>query len=333
VSCRQINQLAAAGNPNFIPRQGLSVTHIRTIIEGFGLRYSDVDYSVADDAEPEEIAKKEKIRKDLPYQKYAYSGLESGGGALVGFRFTDSPSKHIIPIYGHTFNKDTWAPDANFAYFKIGLDAGYIPSESWTSSFIAHDDNFGPNFCIPRLYIKNENVDYVLEIFKPGIEYSGVLAEAIALQITYSLLGYLDEDINPWITRLKSWLPRRIVFRAQAMSREVYINHLRSLIDWDGKSEDVEICDLLAQEIPEMLWVVEVSTPHLFPANKRKIGELVFSGSGFVATDDGEINNELFAFARLPSTYILGGDLDENNLPQFTQVPSRIESHTKLLSC
>lgn len=165
IAYRQINQIANAVNPGFNPAKGLSVPQIREVFRVLGIGFNDIDYSAHD----------EDIRKTLPYQKYAYAGLESGGGALVGFRLAGrelrAEAKHIIPIYGHTFNKDTWAPDADVAYFRIGEGVGYVPSESWTSSFLGHDDNFGPNFCIPRLYIGNDKVDYVVEIFKLGILY------------------------------------------------------------------------------------------------------------------------------------------------------------------
>lgn len=330
VSYRELNALAELENPGFDPRRGLSVQQIRRILEEKGILYSDVDYSI-------DKITSEQLRVDLPYQKYAYAGLESGGGALVGFRFESSrgqESGHIIPIYGHTFNKDTWAPDANFAYFKIGNNLGYIPSESWTSSFIAHDDNFGPNFCIPRLYIKNDNVDYVLEVFRQGITYSGVLAEAMAINIAYPLLEGLPKDSNGWLKRLAQGLSaQRIVFRAQALTVKEYVEHLRQLVDWEGNNENVDLCDFLDQELPKFLWVVEVSTPHLFPANKRKLGEFVFSGRGEVTNTDGSLNNDLFVLARLPEWYVLGGDLDSNGIPEFTKIPSQIVSHTSLFGC
>lgn len=190
ISYRQINRIANDVTPGFQPREGLSVPQIREVLSRLSVNFSDVDYS----------EQPPNIRKELPYQKYAYAGLESGGGALVGFRLAgrnlQEEAKHIIPIYGHTFNKDTWAPDADVAYFRIGEEVGYVPSESWTSSFLAHDDNFGPNFCIPRLYIENEKVDYVVEIFKPGVAYGGVQAEALALHILYSLLPNLNAVPN-----------------------------------------------------------------------------------------------------------------------------------------
>jgi hypothetical protein len=331
VSYRELNRIAASIDPAHVPGNGLTVPQMRRIFEHFGIKYCDVDYS----SSPLDASGKNQWQVDLPYQKYAYAGLESGGGALVGFRCTTqdgTEAKHIIPVYGHTFNKDTWAPDANFAYFRIGTKVGYIPSEVWTSSFIGHDDNFGPNFCIPRLYIQKEKVDYILEVFRPGINYSGVQAEVAALLILYSLIGNLDGSKNVWTARLKAACPyQRLVFRAIALARDEYLSHLRSMSDWEDKKESTELCDLLGSKMPDLLWVVEVSTPQLFPANKRKLGEIVFDGTGTIRNPDGSLNHDMFYLARIPGAYMLGGNLDENGVPEFTSIPSYLDSHTALI--
>ena len=52
---------------------------------------------------------------------------------------------HAIPIFGHTFNNDTWVADADATYFELSKDVGYMRSDSWLGNFIVHDDNHGPN--------------------------------------------------------------------------------------------------------------------------------------------------------------------------------------------
>jgi len=324
ISYRRINEIAETINPGFDPGKGLDVQQIRRIFIELGLRFNDVDYSQYEAQQ----------RRELPYQKYAYAGLESGGGALVGFRLTGrelrEEAKHIIPIYGHTFNKDTWVPNADISYFRIGEGVGYVPSESWTSSFIGHDDNFGPNFCIPRLYIENDKVDYVLEIFRPGVCYGGIQAEAIALNILYSILPSLGGN-NKWISRLVQWTKKQqIVFRAQAVSATEYVNHLRALIDWDGRTEQPELCKLFLQEMPAFVWAVEISTPQLFPANERKLGEIILDATQTLNLQDDTGIFNVFMFARLSGIYLFGGEMI-NETPQFTPVKSRLQSHTELI--
>lgn len=321
ISYRQINTLAEKAKPGFIKKDGLSVRQMREVFDNYKIKYSDVDYE-----------NNPASRSILPYQKYAYAGLESGGGALLGFRLSGGAAKHIIPIYGHTFNKDTWVPDADMFYFSIGEGVRYIPSESWTSSFLGHDDNFGPNFCIPRLYIDNSNVDYVVEFFRPGISYSGVQAEAVSLNILYSILPSLSSFTNKWIRRLEdSVSSQQVVFRAQAMTKSEYVDYLDALRDWNGNREDRNILLLLKQEMPEHVWAVEISTPQLFPANERKLGEIVLDATKVLNTSSGSSGDDVFNFARLPGIYFFGGD-SANGFPQFNKVPSQLETHTSVIS-
>lgn len=325
ISYRRINQFAETINPGFDPGKGLNVPQMRKVFTELGLRFNDIDYSQGDS----------QLRQDLPYQKYAYAGLESGCGALVGFRLAGrelrEEAKHIIPFYGHTFNKDTWVPNADISYFRIGEGVGYVPSESWTSSFIGHDDNFGPNFCIPRLYIESDKVDYVVELFRPGVCYGGMLAEAIALNILYSILPSLNGAQNRWISRLLQWTKKQqVVFRAQAVSSSEYVTHLRALTDWEGGKEQAELCDSLEQNIPPFVWAVEISTPQLFPANERKLGEIVLDATQSLNQQDEAANFNVFVFARLPSTYLFGGEISDGT-PQLTPVPSGLHSHTGLI--
>lgn len=323
ISYRRINEIAEATTPGFRPWDGLNVPQVRSILSHLGLEFRDVDYTQEDAT----------ARHDLPYQKYVYAGLESGAGALVGFRLNgrdlQEEAKHIIPVYGHTFNKDTWVPNAELAYFHIGEGVGYVPSESWTSSFLGHDDNFGPNFCIPRLYIERDKVDYVVEVFRLGIRYSGILAEAIALNILYSLLPSLDGAPNRWIKRLFDWTAKQqVVFRAQAMTASEYVSHLEGLRDWEGQEENREFCELLRRELPAYVWAVEISTPQLFPANERKLGEIVLDATKELNLQNGI--SEVFVFARLPETYLFGGDISDGT-PRFTPVRSALQTHTDLI--
>ena len=254
------------GDDTFMPGTGLEVLQMQAILDHYGVKYCDVDYEQAE-------IENSDVRVTQPYQKYLYAGIESGCGGLLGFKM-DGPAatkaKHIVPFFGHTFNKDTWVPDAQVTYFNIGGEVGYIPSESWTSSFIGHDDNFGLNFCVPRLYVRPENVQYVVEITKQGVKYSGVVAEAQALQFLYSLYAYMD-DTSLWQRRLAYYSQpaiQKVVLRAVAVSRERYLDHVRTIKDWNGQQEDGGILTDLTALLPEMLWVVEVSLFHLFPANR-----------------------------------------------------------------
>mgnify|MGYP001294543479 CR=1 FL=1 len=256
--------------------------------------------------------------------------------ALLGFHLSGpqaSDGRHIIPFYGHTFNKDTWVPDADIAYFNVGGGMGYIPTESWTSSFLGHDDNFGPNYCVPRLYAKPENVEYVVELLPAGYRFDGIAAEAIALQLLYSLDRKLASyKGNPWMRRLAEITDQnvqRVVLRSIAVSRDTYLASLREMNDWDGNSERTRMASILQKLLPDSLWVVEISSPQLFPANERKLGEIVMNP--FIAVDPITGSNyDRFLFSRLPEKYLFLNKFDAGR-PSFVDFPSGLKSHTPLL--
>ena len=329
VSYREINELARRVPSPQDPSKGLNVEQIRAVLTGFAIDFRDFDYSLGDDRD----------RDRHPYHKYIYAGVESGAGALLGFRFTGPAihgiQKHIIPFYGHTFNKDTWMPEADIAYFRVGERIGYIPSENWTSSFLGHDDNFGPNFCVPRVYVPSDKVDYVVELLKPGIKFGGAQAEALALQFLYSVLNQLNRigpPENVWLKRFAYHAQldvQPIILRAIAVERDTYIQHLSNETDWDQNLEDRDAIDELRVSLPNALWIVEASIPQLFPANERKLGDIVLNGE--IDLSDGQGGRSSFLFVRLPGFYFLtltaGG-----SRPNFLTVPSKLTSHLPVIT-
>jgi hypothetical protein len=335
ISYKQINDIARqeaeTQHQDFNPANGLNTLQIRAILKAFGIQFRDYDYTLGD---PDLDDPNKRLHH--PYQKYVYGGVESGMGALVGFRFTGPAIQedvcHIIPFYGHTFNKDTWVPEADVAYFRVGENLGYVPSENWTSSFLGHDDNFGPNFCIPRLYIHPEQVEYVAELLRPKIMFGGAQAEAVALQYLYSVFPYIDPSENTWLRRLAYYASpdiQRIVLRAISVDRETYIHHLSSATDWDQHTEDPKVIDILRKDLPHDLWVVEISMPQLFPANQRKLGDIVLNGG--VELSDAQENHAHFVLARLPGRYFFIRSAESAN-PDFLSVPSNLKSHFPLIT-
>ena len=324
VSYRQINDFAKRESINtFDPANGLNTKQIRAVLVGFRIGFRDFDYTQNDDHE----------RESHPYQKFIYSGIESGSGALLGFRLTgpsiQEAQSHIIPFYGHTFNKDTWSPEADIAYFRVGENILYLPSENWTSSFLGHDDNFGPNFCVPRLYIQRDQVDYVVELLKPRITFSGAQAEALSLQFLYSVLTQIDTSGNVWLKRLTEYFHSQlVVLRAISVDRDKYIQHLSDETDWSQNSEEQQVINVLSERLPQALWVVEISVPQLFPANERKIGEIVLNGE--IEIDKAYDNHSTFLFARLPGTYFFENS-DEPAKEDFVRVPSKLTSHLPVI--
>jgi len=316
VSYREINNFAGGGTAGFNPANGLNATQIQRVLGGFDIPFLDMDYTLYNESEDK--------RHSQPYQSYVYSGIESGQGALVGFRPSiPDRDKHIIPFYGHTFNKDIWTPDADKAYFSAG-NLGYTSSQYWTSSFLGHDDNFGANYCVPRLYIPTAQVDYVVELLKPKFQIRGAQAEGLSIQLLSSVIDHIDATGNKWLQRLVAYANvQQVVLRALAVDRECYINHIRNEHDWDGNSEREDAINLFSTGLPESFWVVEISIPQLFPANERKLGDVVIKGQMSL----GDIYSHLL-YVRLPGGYYM---LRNTSKPEFKSFPSNFTSHLPVL--
>ena len=320
LSFNRINDLAAQVSGPFDPGKGLTVAQIRAVLNGLNIHFHDIDYTLDEDG---------TLRSDLPYQKFLYAGIESGGGSLLGFQLTGSEAdhRHIVPFFGHTFNQDMWVPNADVAYFKVGEGTRYIPSEAWLSSFIGHDDNFGSNFCVPKLYVRPEHVEYVVELLRGETSYSGTTAEAVGVNYLYSIIDDLGNLTDRWSERLMKYSDnQQVVLRALALKRDEYVRYLRSAQDWHGKREARELREIFAHHLPDWIWVVEVSVPELFPTNLRKLGEIVLDATRpLTATQD----YTSFALARLPGVYMLIKKVDHGK-PEFLRVPSKFASHTPL---
>jgi hypothetical protein len=243
LSYERINRLAEKAGGRFDPAKGLDAVQIRAVLRGLVIGFRDIDYTKEEPT----------YRRELPYQKLLYAGIESGAGAMLGFKLAGprAEGRHIIPFFGHTTNQDAWVPNAEVAYFHVGEDTRYVPSEAWVSSFIGHDDNFGSNFCVPRLYVTPEQVDYVVALLPEKVRYCGVVAEAIAANYLYSVLPELSVPQKPWLERLIASARRQdVVLRALSLPKDQYIHHLRDASDWDYKREKASICNALEKHLP-----------------------------------------------------------------------------------
>lgn len=124
ISYRKMNyRLEKAGLPHQ-PGGTLSTEQIKSVLEQEKVGVYEIS---------------QKQSGAIPYQKYLYGSIEMGYPALLGFLFKDTSNQvsgHIIPVIGHTFNEDTWVPNAESSYFTIGRDTRYVPSEAWVSTYV-----------------------------------------------------------------------------------------------------------------------------------------------------------------------------------------------------
>jgi hypothetical protein len=118
---------------------------------------------------------------------------------------------------------------------------------------------------------------------------------------------------------------QKIVLRAVSLDGNEYLHHLREIRDWDGDGEAGDLFTSIAESLPSKIWMIEVSTPQLFPANERKLGEILLD-----ADNDSAKRFDLFLFARMPGIYLFGSSFDADGKPIFKTAPSTIKSHTPL---
>ena len=320
-SCSKINKILLDGGKPHLREEGLDTEQIQLLLNKLDIPHSVQIYNY----------EKDGPIPPLDYQHILYGSVESGYPALLGF--STEKSAHIIPVIGHTFNEDTWAPDAASTYFKIGDSTKYIPSELWVSNYLCHDDNFGSYYCIPRQYLRSTRQITVIAATPYGAKYDAIVAEALGLRYLYMLLGELAKEnkTSQWARRLVRALTDnrgRIVLRAIYMHSDEYIKHLSSISGWDDSTISPELIAALKKNLKENLCIVEISLPELFPANRRKLGEIVLNPNSDVNTKE---DTAAFRFARiLGKTYFMV--LDEKNHVDIIKYHTRVDTHTQLYS-
>jgi len=312
---------------------GLSTPEMIKVLESAGARCMVVNYTTPG-------GDKDKI----PFQKILYGSIESGFPAIVIFQTADEPDVcHAIPIFGHSFIEDTWVHRAESAYFQVGRKI-YIPSESWVSMYIAHDDNWGSNFCVPRGYLHTRRycdwvasdaksclmdsgcVAYVIGTRPREVEMDPIQAEVIGADYLFNILPKSPNLEHAWMRRVLEYLRvNQLVLRPILIKGKDYLEHLKKIRDWDKN----KLTFSLPMDDSWWLWMVELSVPELFSTNRRKIGEVILRAEQ-KPTRLRDFKN--FLFARIPeffAFYVKGGAQN----PSYIFIPSDLKSHVELYGC
>ncbi len=295
---------------------GLGPPDFETVFNNLGIHYQKLVH------EP-----KQQLLLPTEFQRDLYGFIESGCPALVGFEL-DQPnpgpkgqSRHVIPVFGHTFNEDTWLPNAQHTYF--GDTLSYYPSENWLSSFVVHDDNFGPYFCMPRHFLKKENFRLMYGLKPEPTPLSAVEAEAVGFAVIQAITNQFPPRGEDWYDRFVvytrcGWL----VLRSALVCKGKYLKHLESVRTWNGTGLEPELIERLRNRLPESFWMIEASAPELFATSRRKFGEVLLVANTPLPKP---LDASMLIAARLP-----GLTLTQNNL-QLDVKPTALQSHTPLL--
>lgn len=319
--------------------RGLSLQQMVHLLEQHGVRCVRADYS-GQSVPP------------MPYQRYLYGSIESGFPAAIVFDTKDPGSQHVIPVFGHTFNRDLWVSNAEQSYFKIGKDTRFLPSDSWLSTFIVHDDNWGSTFCCPKHFLRPvpstassakpkaeaerataaEWLAHVIATLPVSIKMGPLHAEAIGLDFLSTLLPSLPGTENIWATRLDAYFHAGlVVYRTVSVSGGDYADHLQRLRGWTQRSSvDSELIKGIRSLLgKKRYWMVEMSLPELFSANLRKIGEVLLDAE---RSPQSKRDFDTFTLARLPGYFAVMEKPDPAK-PKFEFIPTGINSHVALYGC
>jgi len=216
----------------------------------------------------------------VEFDHYTYPFMESGFPVIVGLDGFD-PAKgkriqHVVTILGHTLNSDRWSPEARAGYGMLPR-LPYIPAAEWTDHFIINDDGYGMyetlqadavrNILVPS---KNTSLHAVFAMgVTPKVTVAGLTAETVAM-ITVQHLLKNESKGGYWFKKLHG---QNLVARTLVQTREDYRNHLKSILDSASVSSITHLrhLDLLSDSI----WVTEITLPHLYTSNGRKLGDVV----------------------------------------------------------
>ena len=245
---------------------GLSPTQIEAILQSQGVPFRKMTH------EPQHGP----LPQGIEYQPELYASIESRRPALLGFELAGHPpSRHLIPVLGHTFNEDGWMPDAERFYFQ--RDRGYFRSEAWLSTFVVHDDNVGPYFCLPRYYLSRDSFRILYGVQPAQASLSLAEAEALA----YATLSVIHTKVPalgiPWYDRFAAYgRTQSLVLRSFQLRRRRYLDHLAAINDINGQRFPVAELGAVEAALPEYIWMIEISAPELFPMSRKKFGEIIF---------------------------------------------------------
>ncbi|MCK4375428.1 MAG: hypothetical protein KAX19_08870, partial [Candidatus Brocadiae bacterium] len=154
-----------------------------------------------------------------------------------------------------------------------------------------------------------------------------IRAEAIGVDYLFTILPQVPVPKGPWAARLQAYADEsRLVIRPLLVTREQYIDHLKRVRDWEGNPLSPVLVGVLEELPAKLLWMVELSVPELFSANKRKVGEVLLRAST-VPTPDRDMKN--FVLARVPgyfAFYARGGAAN----PRYAFIQSGASGHVEL---
>jgi hypothetical protein len=264
--------------------------------------------------------------------KWLYPQLESCFPTILGiqrpkYKKPDgtevSEFSHVVTVLGHTMNTDCWEPEARSGYGELAVRP-YDSTINWIDHFIVNDDNLGMGRTMStgqladsgkRRKKKLLHASMAISLVPKDVVSAGLNPELLGSAIVYFLLSEFREMKNKKIMKPIEWLQilmgSKLIFRTFSSTRECYCNHLRSCEDnFRNKVEDKHL-QIIKANMPNRLWITEISVADLFCGNKSKLGDVV-GNANFEYV--GQINHDLngLVFLWFPGFAMLGSNPPQN---------------------
>ena len=252
----------------------------------------------------------------VEYDQFIYPFVESACPVILGiegWNFNRSSIiSHVVSVLGHTLNSDRWEPEARSGYGGFPAES-YIPATGWVGHYIINDDNFGMYVTLPsdmlRNYLvpsKNPNLHATraVAIVPSDVQLSGLLAEGRAVSFVQSLIQKIKRPFPViWLERLAQQ-SSSIVSRTLLQTKESYRQYIDGLVQ-DGHTTLTPEIEQRLDNMPEHIWVSEITLPHLYTGNKHKLGDVIIRAN---ATDEEYLAGKSFELAWLPGFIHFGSD-------------------------
>jgi len=284
-------------------RNGLTKGQIEHIVSNFGLQPTSIDFP---------------NNQKIDYAEYIYPMIESKMPVILGLGCR--AGGHVVAVLGHTANTDRWEPQARSGYGSFPLTR-YHSSASWADHFIISDDNFGMYVTLPRNMVRNfiapkfnPNVyaETAVGLVPTGIDVSGYDAESLAARAADMLLGRALHESNPcrWLDFLRGEEDTAgqhdhpyLVCRTVLVEADRYCHELFSHTDSEGNEVSAPMRNFVRQQLPERVWVSELSLLDLYSANKTKLGDVLVKAD---ADREAHQSGKSLVFAWLPGVAWFG---------------------------
>ncbi|MBN2703581.1 MAG: hypothetical protein JXR23_05145 [Pontiellaceae bacterium] len=170
----------------------------------------------------------------------------------------------------------------------------------------------------------------MIGVFPKAVRLKPIHAEVIGADYLSVLLPHIPVS-EIWEHRFKWYAENnKMVLRPILVTKDEYIQHLKDIRDWEWRAVDRKLVEALGNHLQDgYYWLVELSLPELFSANKRKVAEVLL----FAEEEPSNSRDfKSFSLARLSDHFAFyeGGGVSN---PRYLFVESGCRGHVELFGC